>query len=472
MKVFLSEDHDEVLKIWRSLSVKNFDLIHVDAHIDFVMHRARDPQEILSQATGLKQLKQNLEYTLSFWEYEKDLDKQTNIGNYIYPAMRDGLVKNFWWVVPGDIYLFEKNFKLIKDIFARSFIGQKIKLIKKGKGLAFVKAWGREFWACTLETLPVFAQPILLDIDTDFLVVDDLSRADNTCDIGKRKPWITPKALKEKLGLKAKNPVAITIVYSTNGGFTPMVYRSLGDELAFCFDPQGFAFNFNRKAKAAKSFRRFLISGKKSNYWDAVWLEPAYRGGDNNHAPLFLAKNRLKPAQEALTKILRADSKNPDALQNMGVVFLRRKRYLEALRCFQTAIKQRSLKKELRSQIIFGLAQTNFGLKRFSKAQELFALHQRLMPLVAQSYHGLAEIYRIKKEYSSAAKNYRHALRLGFGGLDGLGKLLKLSFKLGIKEKADIIDYVCGRLDQWPRNKKNARQIWQIKQSLKKAKIL
>lgn len=442
MEVFLKEDHDEALKIWRKLSVKNLDLVHVDAHIDFVMHYARDPQEILAQAVNLKQLKQNLEYTLSFLEYEKDLDKQTDIGNYIYPAMREGLVKNFWWVIPGDAGSFEKNFKLIKRIFTRSFTGQKVKLIHKAKGLAFIKAWGREFWACTLETLPVFSQPVLLDIDTDFLVVGDLSRADNTCDIGKRRPWIIPEVLREKLAAKIKSPVITTIVYSTNGGFTPMVYRCLGDELAYSFNQQKFAKSFCRRRQAAQNFKKFLASGKKSDYWRAVGFDPAYRDDDNNYGPLYLAKNRFNPAQKEVKKIFCVDPKNPAALKNMGVIFLRKKKYLKALNCFHSPLKQKSIKKGLRAQIIFGLAQANFGLKRLDEAQKLFALHRRLMPLAGASYYWAADIYRVKKEYAFAAASYRHALRLGVGGLDVLAKLLRVSFKLGKTQRDDIIAYV------------------------------
>jgi tetratricopeptide (TPR) repeat protein len=471
MKVFLKDDHDEALKIWRKLGAKNLDLIHVDAHIDFVMHHARDPQEIFAQAMNLNQLKQNLEYTLSFLEYEKDLDKQTNIGNYIYPAMRDGLVKNFWWVIPGDSGSFEKNFKLIKRIFTRSFGGQKLKFIKKAKGLALVQTWGREFWVCVLDTLTVFTQPVLLDIDTDFLVVGDLSRADNICDIGKRTPWINPQTLKDKLALKVKNPAATTIVYSTNGGFTPMVYRHLGDELAYIFDPQKFASVFRRNAKAAESFKKFLIFGKKSDYQAAVKIEPAYRDEDNNYGPLYLAKNRFNSAQKELENILRVDPQNPAALKNMGMFFLQKREYFEALRYFQRVLEQKAIKKGLRSQIVFGIAQANFKLNRLDAARKWFALHKRFNPLSGQSYYCLAQIYRANKEYALAVENYRHALRLGFGGIDLLAKLLRVSFKLGIREKADIIDYVRGRLDSWKRNKKNAGQIWQIKKSLKKVKI-
>ena len=107
-KVFLIEDHDEALKIWREKKIKAIDLVHIDAHIDFGFHPAKPIEEIFNKAISLKELKRNLEYTIAFRHYENDFDKQTNIGNYIYPAMDAGIVKDFYWVVPGGLKEFKE----------------------------------------------------------------------------------------------------------------------------------------------------------------------------------------------------------------------------------------------------------------------------------------------------------------------------------------------------------------------------
>ena len=101
--ITLIEDHDEALKVWREKKIKNLDLVHLDAHIDFGFHAAKPIEKIFNEAKNLKQLKQGLEYSLSFLHYQRDFNKQTNIGNYIYPAMQEGIVKDFYWVVPGGL---------------------------------------------------------------------------------------------------------------------------------------------------------------------------------------------------------------------------------------------------------------------------------------------------------------------------------------------------------------------------------
>jgi tetratricopeptide (TPR) repeat protein len=410
------------------------------------MHYARDPMELFNCSTSVKELTRGLEYTLAYLEYGKNLNAQTDIGNYIYPAMREGIVRDFWWVVPGDICAFETNFKRLKCIMARSFSGLKIRVIKKSPGMAVVESWGRRFYACVLDTLPVCRRTILVDIDTDFLVVSDIGKSDNTCLIGKRRPWITPLELANRLAVKITQPAIVTIAYSTNGGFTPMACRHFGDELAYRFGREKFVSHLRRGQRAAQYYRDFLRQGKKSGYWSAARLDPAYRGENNNYAPLYLAKNRVGAAQKELQRILRVDSANPAALKNAGVVYFAKKDYARAASCFRAVVRQRSVIKEIRRQAVLGLARVYFRQKRLKEAHALFMRHRRVQPLSGETRYYLARIHEAHKEYWQAARNYRHCVRLGFGRIDIAKKLAALSFKLAGRQKSDIINYVRIRL--------------------------
>ncbi len=465
MKIFLKEDHDQVLKVWRRAGSRGLDLVHVDAHLDFVLHPARQPEEILAQATTIKQFKENLEYTLCFLRYEKKLDKQTDIGNYIYPAMRDGMVKNFWWVVPGSNKDLDQNFKGVKKLFEGAFGSQAIKLVKKGQGLILGRALNREFWICTLDTLPVFKQKVLLDIDVDFLVVPDLTKADNRCDIGWRAVWIEPRRLKERLLERIMAPQVITIVYSTNGGYTPMVFRYLGDEIAHCFSPERYKEQYKRAVAARDNFARFKETGKRSYYQKAIKLDKSYQNEDNNYGPLYLYKGNLAAAKKELNNILRVDPKNAYCLKNMGVIHLRHREYLKALTHFRRALAL--LKARERLPVILNLAEVNFRLKRYDTAGKLFLQYAKGEPLSHLAAYYLGAICYAKKDFVNAGKYYHRALQLGCRNVAVLRKLLGVSFKLDSKEKEDIIDYINGRLSAWVKEEKKGSKILPVLNKIK-----
>ncbi len=471
MHIYLKDNHDEALKVWRKLGVKNLDLVHVDAHLDFVLHPARQPQEILEQAVSIKQLKENLEYTLCFLKYEKKLDAQTDIGNYIYPAMRDGIVKNFWWVIPGTAKNLDQNFKIVINIFKNAFNGQPIKLVKKGKGLIMGRALNREFWVCTLETMPIIKQKVLLDIDIDFLVVPGLKKADNRCEIGRRAVWIEPRHLKRRLLEKVIAPQVITIVYSTNGGYTPMDFRYLGEETAHCFKPGQYERQYKQAIAARNNFALFKKTGQRSYYREAITLEASYRNEDNNFGPLYLYKREYSAAKKELDKILRVDPQNGYALKNMGIIHLFRREYLQALAYFKKALSR--LKSRQRLPVILNLAEANFRLKRYDTARKLFLQYYKGEPRSPLAAYYLGAIYHAKKDFVNAGKYYRRALQLGFKNVAVLKKLLKVSFKLDRQGKEDIINCIDSRLSAWEKEAKKGSKILpqlnKIKEQMKRS---
>jgi hypothetical protein len=124
-KVYFVEDHHQVLPIWRKKNILSADLVHIDAHVDFAYQQALPAQEAFFQAKSQKELKNSLEHSLNFMHYEKDFNKQVNIGNYIYWAMKECIVKDFYWVIPGGHRQFKKSSslikKMLKDIRAEKF---------------------------------------------------------------------------------------------------------------------------------------------------------------------------------------------------------------------------------------------------------------------------------------------------------------------------------------------------------------
>ena len=453
--VYIFEDHDQALKVWRRKSLSNLDLVHVDAHIDFGFPEAEPLEAVLEQSRSVEELKRKLEYSLAFTHFEDDFSKQIDIGNYIYPAMREGIVRNFYWVIPGGRKEFQASKKLLiatlRPIAQRE--GSKNLITFPAADLIVCRAMGRRICICTLESFPPQEQEVLLDIDTDFLVIDSAKSADNTTSIGLRKPWIKPAELFSLLKNKIRAPKIVTIAYSANGGYTPMKYRHLGDELAFLFASRKFKRQYERNRKAAEFFGEFLARGKKKHYDLAVRLNPVYRAADNNYGSLYLVRKKYPAAQEEFRKIEKVDRKNPAVLTGLGLLALEKRRFNQAKKYFSSVLNSthQRLFREQKKQSLLGKAEAEYRLKNLGPAKKLLISYIKQQPLEPGSRYLLARIDEKERNFPAAARGYQDALRLGHNSLEALYRLAKISFRL--KEKKSIIKYVALYLKRFKKEK-------------------
>jgi tetratricopeptide (TPR) repeat protein len=443
-RIFIFEDHDQSLTIWKKYKVRGLDLVHVDAHIDFGLPDAEDIATIVTQANSIKELKARLETSIAFQKYEDDFSKLINIGNYIYPAMRDGLVRDLYWVVPGDKKEFAASLafivSLLKAILRQHCRTPEVSVDAQGRVVA---AFGRKkICVCPLDAMPRFSAPALLDIDTDFLVIDSVRRGNNTAQIAQRRPWIAPQELARMLKRKVARPFVITIAYSSNGGFTPLVWRYLGDELAYCFDPGRFARQYRQSCAAAQSFTRFRERGSKNDYWQAVRSNPIFRMPDNNYGPLYLGIRKLSLAQKEFARIIKADAHHPGALFGLGLLSLERKRYRQARKYFMRVLASKSgrMFSEQRKRSLLGLAEAEYGLHHNKAAKKLLLRSLRAEKLEPQSRFLLGKILEQDKDYPGALRRYQESIQLGLLSFDILCRLAKISLRL--REKKSIIDYI------------------------------
>ena len=441
-KIFLIEDHDEALRVWRRKKVKGLDLVHLDAHIDFGFHPAKPIERVFKEAKSVRELKKNLEVSLAYKHYEQDFDKQTDIGNYIYPAMAEGIVRNFYWVVPGGPSEFKKSIKIIKEIISnliKQAHGEKRASLDVGRGLIRASLLNREIVVCVLDTLPALKRDVLLDIDVDFLVIDSLGNAANTVNVGKRRPWILPRDLVETLKGRIRSPYLITIAYSVNGGWTPIKYKHFGDELAYHFAPDKFRKRFHKNSQAAEYFSLFKTTGKRKHYRRAVRRNPTYRVFDNNYGPLYLARGQWTLAKNEFSKILQADPGNFASRLGLGKIALQKRDFKKAKRHFSLALSSRNhgLFTKMKRQGLLGLAEVEFNLKNLDQAKKLLWRHQALAPLESRGYYFLGRIFEKERDFERSAGFYKDSIRLGSNAIEPLSRLLGISSHLGDKEVID-----------------------------------
>jgi len=196
--IFLMENHDEAYRVWRAAGVREKILVHIDAHDDLV------------------------------WTPDQG---SMNIANFICPAVKEGMVREVYWVVPDQTW---------EDTGSRKALVRRVQKIlakypgrphplKAGRDLIAGTVLGRPLRVCTLKSLPLITEKVLLDIDVDYLVI---SKACHSSDQHRGLPWCWPDALAAGLEARGVRAELVTIAYSVEGGFTPLKWKYLGDELA------------------------------------------------------------------------------------------------------------------------------------------------------------------------------------------------------------------------------------------------
>lgn len=439
--IALIEDHHEALDIWRQKGFKNLTLVHIDAHIDFLPHRlkplSKSLDQVIKKSSSITELKKAIEKNLVFSNHAEAFGRQTSVGNFIYAAMCEGIVKDFYWVIPGGPKEFKASHRNIDNILNNLKKNGLLKLKKVHRNYISALLMGNKFVVSTMENLPKMNNRVLLDIDTDFLVVDSLLHADATQMISKRSKCIEPQKLVFYIQKKIKSPAFTTIAYSTNGGYTPMKYRYLADEVAYCLAPEKFKHVYKRKAEASSCFDIFEASGNKQFYKKAARLEPAYRARDNNYGPLYLRLNRFDNAQEEFLKILKADSDNYYALLGLGNVYLKKKDYSRSGKFFKLSLK---IKEDLPEAKV-GLAKVKFALGKL-KAAKMILRDKSLLRYCPDSYYFLlGEIYLQEKNFKESSLAYMNSIN--FGSSNTIGTMLKLlKIMKYLEDNSGIINFV------------------------------
>lgn len=459
-KINLIEDHHEAYYLWQKAGIRSKALVHLDAHVDFGFHDVKPPEQIFKEATSKEALKHELERLLLFKKFQFSEEKLTNIGNYIYPAIRDGIVNKFWWVIPGDAREFRKSLKSLKRMlknFIRMDPYKNTKIKINGSSISAV-IYNIPFQFTTLDGLSEITEPTLLDIDVDFLTTPSLKVADATAEIGKREPWLYPEGLIKVINDKIRSPLLTTVAYSVNGGFTPMKYKFLGDEIGFRLENKvspeaegifgkrqkarlmrdwveledrlkhynGFRANFKNKFLADAAFNNFMICAKKELYNNAVRLNPSYKARDNNYGPLFLAKRKTGYAGKEFKKILNADKGNIFARAGLGDVYLTKRQFLPAVKEFKKIL---GLKPDF-NEALLGLGMAEFRLKNYEMAEKSFLKYEATEKPNANTRYCLARIYEQKGDFRTALEYYKNAMQLGSsdaGIILRIAKILKKS---------------------------------------------
>jgi tetratricopeptide (TPR) repeat protein len=455
--IVMMEDHDRAYHAWKERGVAAGTLVHVDAHIDFGWIPEADFDEISPDGQGLRAPLLN--------PFIRTRKKMVDIGNYICPAIKDGMVKKFYWIVPDESWRDRRGFGHIVNYM------KGLRKIKRYAGGALeVRSdhircgiLGREVIVCSLEGLERIDEPVLLDIDVDFMLTpriwDDLSPG--------RVPWISSEELFERLGAKINNVDVLTIAYSVEGGFTPLRFKYLGDELKSLFmnnaseeARKGMRCKIDallhEKAKRTKEailayeealkidsrdasacFNLSILHAgypaediERASYYyrEAVRRDKTYATAFNNYGILYRQRKKWARAKAEYIKFLKIDKREPSALNGLGHIALAKRRYAEAGGFFDHCLSINNTHLDARS----GKGIACFRRGELAEAEALFSGLTRDIPDSPEIYWWLGRIAERKRDMPLAIDHYKRAVMLGGDGPLAHIRLLRLYMAKGL----------------------------------------
>ncbi|HEY4001870.1 MAG TPA: hypothetical protein VGO93_23550 [Candidatus Xenobia bacterium] len=196
----LMDNHKGALQFWQELGVSGATCVHVDAHLDASNFGVPEPGE--------------LEHP------------EINCGNFLLPALHQGLVEHLIWVVPphladGQPLLPWARHELQNWMWLTADEFRSLHL--DGPRVEGTMA-GRRLTICQAGDLPALPGPVLVDIDVDYHF-----KLDDTI-------WQTPMQLHDLL--RPLTPAAVTVAASVEGGYTPLQHRYSADITALCWSGQ------------------------------------------------------------------------------------------------------------------------------------------------------------------------------------------------------------------------------------------
>jgi tetratricopeptide (TPR) repeat protein len=447
--VVIMEDHDGAYYAWRQAGVTGRVLLHVDAHIDWAWIADKDPRDLL-RAPSLTAVESMLEER-GLWNLTQQTKAQrVHIGNYIYPALKEGIVREFYWIVPDSFMEGPAEERTL----VRQF--QSLKRINPSATTAITFTDHRvvatiddiTVTACPLSHLHEIDEPVLLDIDTDFLMPDSDECARAGRNLWKQLPWVWPDELVARLKQKGVRSDFVTIAYSVEGGFTPLGYKYLGDELALRLKHPQLSerhrdlFTHKRRAAQYRHDDRLdraiaeyeaavvLAAGDASSrfnlaylydekrtydraearYCEAVKLDPTYATSYNNFGPTYHALAIHDKARDEYERILRWDPHNVDAQYGLADLLAREGRWEAASRRYRTVIDARPDHAHAHG----GLGYVFAKLGRWEAAIGPLRRSVALQPSAGFAHFWLGEAYAHQQRWAEAIGAYRTALHCGF----------------------------------------------------------
>ena len=225
--VFLMENHQVAYAAWHSAGVTSGIVVHVDAHEDcrFVPDDKVRRAKSLADSGAWEELHALSDMDGYFRYSTKQETLLFDLGNFLYPCIRDGTLSAVWWVIPNKSIEPECSERLKRHLRGALRLESLPNLSEDGSNGFHFSISNVSFSVTTLGALPRLQKGTLLDVDADFFAFASALSDDH---LAGSLQW-DPETVLQILADRAPDPAVVTIASSVWGGYLPLSLRFLPD---------------------------------------------------------------------------------------------------------------------------------------------------------------------------------------------------------------------------------------------------
>jgi tetratricopeptide (TPR) repeat protein len=381
-RILRIENHDETLPLWRESAGAGRILVHVDAHHDM------------------------------WWVPP---GQRVTIANFISPALQEGILRETYWVVPDRSWESVENRRQILHHLRR--IQEEFPIrpahLEIARDHISTTLLGKPLHICSVEGLPEFSESVLLDLDVDYLIFPRVAYGPG--DPHPEVPWRWPGDLVQSLDARGVQSDLVTIAYSVEGGYTPLRWKYLGDELEARLDAHGSGevvrgMDLMRQAAEAAANGDRIAAEQK--YLEAVPLLPHLAAPLWHLAFLYQDRGRIDEGRTLYRAALDLDSTYGTAHNNEGLWHYWGERWAASEREYR-----RMLALDPRDALAhLGLGWLAMEKSRWSEAESELQRAADIDPDLLDAHRALGRVFRKMGRLREAIAAYEKSLKLSLSG--------------------------------------------------------
>jgi tetratricopeptide (TPR) repeat protein len=380
--ISLFENHDDAYFVWRKAKAQDRILVHLDAHDD------------IGWAPSSEAL---------------------NIGNFLCLGLKDGFFHSIFWVVPRDVMQTRRGqkqlAKRLREVLSKYPGGCPRLAIQKNS--IIINVLGKPLQICTLDHLPPFNEKILLDLDVDYMVTSCDAQDEN---LTSELPWCWPSDLVGNLRSIPLSADLVTISYSVEGGFTPLKWKYLGDDLAarLSWGDQNHPAltGLDAMRDAALAAHRGAFEEAERNYLVARDLLPRSAAPFFHLAHLYADTGRINEAQSCYQEARVLDPSYSTPYNSAGLRHFWGGRLLKA----EQEHRRMLIMNSEDAYAHFGLGQLAAQQRRWSDAEVWLCRALELKPALIDAYRILGEVLARQNRVQEAVQALENSLKLTLKG--------------------------------------------------------